>query len=168
MNWEAISAIGELVGAIAVIVTIGYLAIQIRQNTSALRAVATQGVTDEAASIYQTLCTDPELATIAVRGWNAIDELNNSETARFYAYNMMTLFYLQNWYFQTRDGHIEVDLLASWTRILQQMVTTQGFQRFWNDRKMIFAPEFQRYVDDEAIGKASETAFKPLGVTAKQ
>jgi hypothetical protein len=33
MNWEAIGAVGEIVGAIAVVVTVGYLAFQIRQNT---------------------------------------------------------------------------------------------------------------------------------------
>jgi hypothetical protein len=38
MNWEAIGAIGEIVGAIAVVVTIGYLAVQIRQNTLSNRA----------------------------------------------------------------------------------------------------------------------------------
>ncbi len=34
MNWEALGAIAELVGAVGVIATLGYLAIQIRQNTA--------------------------------------------------------------------------------------------------------------------------------------
>ena len=38
MNWEAIGAIGEVVGAAAVVVTLGYLAVQIRANTAALKA----------------------------------------------------------------------------------------------------------------------------------
>jgi hypothetical protein len=42
MNWDAIGAISDAVGAAAVIITLAYLAIQIRQNTqmnaSALRA----------------------------------------------------------------------------------------------------------------------------------
>ena len=41
MNWEAISAVSEIIGAAAVIITLAYLAVQIRQNTkmnaSALR-----------------------------------------------------------------------------------------------------------------------------------
>ncbi len=41
MNWDALGAIGEVVGAAAVIITLAYLAVQIRQNTrmnaSALR-----------------------------------------------------------------------------------------------------------------------------------
>ena len=42
MNWEAVSAIGEIAGAAGVIVTLGYLSIQIRQNTKASRITAVQ------------------------------------------------------------------------------------------------------------------------------
>jgi hypothetical protein len=38
MNWEALGAIGEIVGTVAVVVTLGYLAVQIRQNTRTMRA----------------------------------------------------------------------------------------------------------------------------------
>ena len=38
MNWEALGAIGEIVGAVALVVTLGYLALQIRQNTQVLRS----------------------------------------------------------------------------------------------------------------------------------
>jgi len=41
MNWDAISAISEIIGAVVVVITLAYLAVQIRQNTqmnaSALR-----------------------------------------------------------------------------------------------------------------------------------
>jgi hypothetical protein len=40
MNWDAIGAVAELLGAAGVIVSLGYLAIQIRQNTAALRGNA--------------------------------------------------------------------------------------------------------------------------------
>lgn len=33
MNWEAVGAIGEVTGAILILVTLVYLSIQIRQNT---------------------------------------------------------------------------------------------------------------------------------------
>ena len=42
MNWEAIGAIGEIVGALAVLVTLIYLTRQMRQNTAGLRASAYQ------------------------------------------------------------------------------------------------------------------------------
>ena len=37
MNWEAVGAIAELLGAIAVFLTLAYLALQVRQNANALR-----------------------------------------------------------------------------------------------------------------------------------
>jgi hypothetical protein len=40
MNWEALGAIGEIVGAVAVVLTLGYLAVQIRQNTTSVRATS--------------------------------------------------------------------------------------------------------------------------------
>ena len=38
MNWEAIGAISEFVGATAVVLTLVYVAIQIKQNTATSRA----------------------------------------------------------------------------------------------------------------------------------
>lgn len=38
MNWEAVSAIGELVGSVGVLITLIYLALQIRQNTESLES----------------------------------------------------------------------------------------------------------------------------------
>ena len=37
MNWEAIGAVGEILGAIAVLLSLAYLAVQIRQNTASVR-----------------------------------------------------------------------------------------------------------------------------------
>lgn len=43
MNWQAIGAVGEILGALAVVVTLGYLAVQLRESRKAT-----------AADIYQT------------------------------------------------------------------------------------------------------------------
>jgi len=42
VNWTAIATISELVGAIAVVVTLGYVAVQIQQNTNAILANSRQ------------------------------------------------------------------------------------------------------------------------------
>lgn len=45
MNWEAVQAIADVVAAAAVIVTLGYLAVQIRQNTRAIRGATLNAIT---------------------------------------------------------------------------------------------------------------------------
>jgi hypothetical protein len=52
MNWEAVGAVGEILGAIAVLVTLIYLATQIKQHTLATRAVTnSMGASDDPALI---------------------------------------------------------------------------------------------------------------------
>ena len=52
MNWDAIGAIGEIIGAAGVISTLIYLAIQIRQNTTAMnRATVRQALESNNAAL---------------------------------------------------------------------------------------------------------------------
>ncbi len=65
MNWEAIGAIGEILGAIAVVATLAYLAVQVRQNSRA---------------------TDVSTLSLALNAFNQIDTLiaTNSNMARIF------------------------------------------------------------------------------------
>ena len=38
MNWDAVGAVGEIIGALAVLATLAFLAVQIRSNTNAIRS----------------------------------------------------------------------------------------------------------------------------------
>ena len=61
MNWEAIGAIGEVVGAAGVIATLIYLAAQIRQNAAATRADIRQSLAEQQTQFINTRATDPFL-----------------------------------------------------------------------------------------------------------
>ena len=41
MNWDAVGALAELLGSLAVVISIAYLAIQIKQGAKTARSVAT-------------------------------------------------------------------------------------------------------------------------------
>ena len=58
MNWEAIGAIGEVLGAAAVVVTLGYLAVQIRQNSQAVKNSAAQSLLSEANGSLRVAAAD--------------------------------------------------------------------------------------------------------------
>ena len=65
MNWDAIGACAEVVGAIGVVVSLVYLAIQVRSNTSALKAGASFETTHSWATfnemVVSSMIRDPEL-----------------------------------------------------------------------------------------------------------
>ena len=73
MNWDAIGAIGEVIGAIAVLVTLFYFAIQIRQNNrnveESLRSLRLSAADATVASFsrYRELISQKEIAEIYLK-----------------------------------------------------------------------------------------------------
>ena len=86
MNWEAVGAVGEIVGAIAVVITLIYLARQMRQNSSALRSTTAQSANEMAFSVYNPIVANEYgLADILLRGLRDPELLSDLEMARFTA-----------------------------------------------------------------------------------
>ncbi len=61
MNWEALAAIGQLLGSIAVLVTIAYLAMQVRSAKQEIARSARQARTDGLREFWLTRASQPEL-----------------------------------------------------------------------------------------------------------
>ena len=92
MNWEAIGAIGEIVGAVAVLGTLYYLAAQIRTQNQQLeksndhaRAQTSVHINDQALSVFDTLMRDKEFVRIYCKGINnqPLDELEAIQFSSF-------------------------------------------------------------------------------------
>ena len=83
MNWEALGAVAELLGAIGVIATLVYLSAQIRHNNDQLRGAATTAVYEYQRTLTEMLSADPELYKIALRGNEDLSSLDPWEQQRF-------------------------------------------------------------------------------------
>ena len=167
MNWEAISAFSDFFAAIAVIVTLAYLAVQIRQNTRALKSAATQGAHEQSSALYDQLADDNGLADIFYRGLDDPESLSREEMARLFAFLLSTLFRFQNWYYQTRNGVLDPELFDSWAKILSPLSGLPGYQFFWEQRRHMFAPELVAYLETRVYLKDRDPDYRPLGVNLK-
>jgi hypothetical protein len=83
MDWEIVSATGEWAGAIAVVVTLFYVARQIRDGTSATRANVSASLNDSLSRIVGALRSDKEFADTWLRGCRDINSLDEVEQVRF-------------------------------------------------------------------------------------
>lgn len=145
MNWEAIGAVGEVLGATGVIVTLGYLAMQIRQNTRALRAASVDSMTSIANDIRTHLFNDPEITAIYMRGLRGVESLSELETERFRLLMTNALWALWNAYAQAQLGD-----RYSWEAqkpLLRRFLSQPGGEWYWNTYKAEFSAEFQAEVD---------------------
>ena len=90
MNWEAIGAIGEVLGAAGVIFTLVYLAVQIRQNTAMTRMSAMQHIIQGGVDHNRAIADNPELAALLNKAVDNPEALTNDEKLRVNA-NIITL-----------------------------------------------------------------------------
>jgi len=91
VNWDAIVAIVETIGLLAVVASLAYLAIQVRQNSQLIRQntfVARSAMVHETSTFYarffELIADNSELASVFHRGTNS-EELNPVELKRFEA-----------------------------------------------------------------------------------
>ncbi len=104
MNWTAVGAIGELVGGVVIVITLIYLAIQIRQNTKNLRSAAIQASHDAVARAVTALAEEPTVAETMQKGINDFSALEPAEKWRFTSLVTALMWTLQNSYLQNREG----------------------------------------------------------------
>ena len=68
MNLNDLANLGQIIGALAVVISLFYVAHQIRQNTNAVRSATAQTVHEHFAKWYHLVAADDELAQIVAKG----------------------------------------------------------------------------------------------------
>ena len=115
MNWEAIGAIGEVGGAIAVVVTLVYLARQIRHSAQATRIAAYHQASEQLWSVSATISTDPGLAEILASTFSGgIDRLAPPDRIRFEMAMGSLFFGFESLLALHEKGHIDGELWENW------------------------------------------------------
>ncbi len=89
-NWEAIGAIAEMLGALAVIITLGYLAIQIRQNTRSTTTSIYESAMDGYVEINRAML-EADIGAVCFKALTDPDSLSELEQFRYSAFIRMWL-----------------------------------------------------------------------------
>ena len=85
MNWDAIGAMGEIFGAIAVLTTVAYLAIQVRRSNELSLFSSSRDVINQFNELNRLVTTDSTLRAALMK----TDELNVDEEEQIYNFAMM-------------------------------------------------------------------------------
>ncbi len=154
MNWDAAGAIGEIFGAAAVVVSLLYLASQIRTQNREARAASVHQVLHEYSTAISRL-HEPEMADIWVAAIEDFDSLSATQRLRFVVYLMVAVRSFEDAYFQWREARLEDDVWLALLPSLLDVKSTKAFARFWELRRHQFRPEFAEYIDSLEEGKYS-------------
>jgi hypothetical protein len=149
MNWEAIGAIGETLGGIGVIVTLIYLALQIRQNTKVSRAASAQQMTDKWVTINLQVSLMPGGMTLS--GISSLSDLPEEHAGQVLALWRAIFHQWSNNHYQYTQGVLDPVLFVPTGREIATYAATQGIGQFireaWGTARYIYNDNFAEYMD---------------------
>jgi hypothetical protein len=148
MNWDAIGAVAELLGAIGVIVSLMYLAAQIRRNTRVQKRTNLRDIANELATTARCIATDSELASLVLRGYADLGSLDPVE--RFSYDNFMYAFIanFENALFDARSGDYPEEELVPMRAAIVGYLGTDGGHAWWEQRRIWFTLFGQQSIDE--------------------
>ena len=132
MSLEDLGNIGEFVAAVAVVVSLIYLAVQIRQNTRSVRMASHHAVMSEFRTNIRVLTQDPELASAYQVGLEHPDQLSETDRARFGPVLASSVQIYEELYAHYCAGLIERDLWESRQRNLSYFMSLPGVLAWWS------------------------------------
>jgi hypothetical protein len=147
MNWEAIGAIGEIIGALAVFITLVYLALQIKQNTKAVQSSALDSTVNTISIARQSIYENDDVAQVYLTGLSSPDELSDLERLKFRLLVHNLMLSQSNIFPQTKSSDLPVSEWNAQQTIIKRVLGSPGGQWFWEEFGCEFDNEFRAEID---------------------
>ncbi len=147
MDIMELGAIGELVGGVAVIASLLYVGLQVRQSTSVARANSHKGFIDSFSQWSLSVARDPALVRVwrdgcENRGGITADERGQLDWLLFSSFRI-----LETIHYQSRLGFAERHLLSELEPGYVAVLSGAGAQEWWRENPIPFGAEFTQYVE---------------------
>jgi len=133
MDWEAIGAIGEILSAVGVIVTLGYLAVQIRHSNKLATWETHQSSVTANANTLNAIMIDPGVAKIYRTGFMDPDQLDEVEKIRFNQLVTQMVLNFKDILDAYDKGMFDFPTYQAWQGYLCSHLNMPGGKRWWND-----------------------------------
>jgi hypothetical protein len=154
MNWEAVGALAEAIGVIAIFVSLIYVAVQIRQNTQQIsrtieadRLAAFERNVESGNHHRELLILHPDLLQLLLKGYKSYKKLAVPEKARFGLLIRNMFSGMQGAYIRHLSLEHDPQDFEGSARMLDDILLHRGV-REWLDRSDLdWRPEFRDFID---------------------
>lgn len=150
MSLMELGALGDLVASFGVIATLIFLALQMRQNTKAVRLSTSHAVTAALQGMFSLLASDQGLAEILVEAGHRA-HLAGPTRVRYWTFTSNLLRMYENAYLLKGENSISEAHWSGLTRLMVDYKSMAAFPEYWEDRKHWLSEEFRAYMDAEII-----------------
>ena len=148
MNWEAIGAVGESIGALAVVVSVVYLALQIRKQANESRLGAARELSTLYINTLTSMREDKEFTALYLKATQNYDDLPRDERFRVSTFIEEAFRMFEQHFVHVGQQKVDPIFIESISLSLEEWLTFPGIRRWWDLSKDMFVPQFRDYVDD--------------------
>jgi hypothetical protein len=143
-NWQKWSAMAEIFSAIAVIASLVYVGIGLRENTKAIQGSTYQQIVSESDKMLLAGATNAGLAEILEKAWSDSVELTPVEGLRLFFYDRNFWRNMENVYFQHKREVLDEQGWEVYKRIM-----CSGDQKItWKYQAPWLSEEFVKFIED--------------------
>ena len=147
MNIMELGAVGELIGGIAVIATLIYLAVQVRHGVRNARIASFRTAKANFNQLNSLIARDPNLAELWVRGTGDYGGLTPAEQLRI---GQMWLCYFnlfETLFEESREGYAKWQWKVEERSMLAVFAMGPGIAAWWRENPLTFSDAFRSHVD---------------------
>ena len=155
MNWEMLTAIGQLAAVCVGIPSLIYFAIQIREQTRERRQSAVNALTVQWGDLTKALHENGEFTAIYLRVVHSFHDLDAVSKLRFSAFQNRFFKNFEGMYYSRREGILSAELWSEIERTMSDFLAYDGVRQWWETRKHWHSEAFARIVD-AIIAKGDE------------
>jgi hypothetical protein len=160
MNWDAIGAIGEIAGALAVFGSLIYLAIQIKGQNIESQATVTNSLSEQWLEFMKGVSGDEKLADIWTRGLSSFSDLKDIERTRFAAMLGQFMQIGESFHKQHAMNKLDPGIWIGFDARMNDLISNQGTHQYWSLRSHWYSPIFREYVDTKVKQGASGRMYQ--------
>ncbi|MGD8280770.1 MAG: hypothetical protein PVF69_06415 [Gemmatimonadota bacterium] len=149
--FDALGNLGDFIGGIGVVITLAYLAIQVRQNTRALRTSSRQDVVDGYRTINR-LMLDPAVAQIFSEGLSSFPDLPFAGRSTFAALMNEHALFFQGAFALYESGQLEDETYHAYREWIATIMAAPGGAAWWETARAVYARRVVAALD-ERLGR---------------
>ena len=148
MSLSDLASLGSFVSGAAVLASLIFLTVQVRQNTLAVQASAAEAQENEIQALFRSIIEAEDVATLYKLGLDeGLAALSENQRVRYYALmNGITRYYHASW-LAWQGGRLDKTLWDVVDKMVGLLCREKGFQQFWEVRRQLYSQEFVAWID---------------------
>ena len=146
MNWDAIGAVGEIIGAAAVVISLVYVAVQLRVQNKETRLAAMHDITVGYRDNLATF-TSVDLTELMAKANADFSSLSDPEATRLISAVQRALRLAEEAYIQFEEGRLDDRMWNPIAKHYRSYLSLPAFRKVWDLRRNYYDEQFVSYME---------------------